>query len=176
MSHCIKFLLAFSICIGFASCGASKKLVSVLVEDQNGNTELVYARSEAPENLVKEVRFFPNGDTLTVTPMLNGKVDGVVLRYLEGNILVEEVTFKEGVQDGRFKRYDKDGILVFEGELTNGQKTGIWTTWYDDVQAQEKRSYSNDEPDGKWTYWYIDGSLKREEVFENGKLIESTEY
>lgn len=159
-----------------SACGSSKKLVSVLVEDQRGNTELVYTRSESPENLVREVRFYPSGDTLTVTPMQKGKVHGVVSRYLDGNILVEEVTFKEGMQDGIFRKYDKNGVLVFEGELMNGQKTGTWTTWYDEVQVEEKRSYLNDEPNGKWTYWYIDGSLKREEVYENGKLIESTNY
>ena len=166
-------LVAF---VFLASCGSSKKLISVVLEDSNGDTELVYARSESPENLVKEVRFFPNGDTLTVTPMLKGKVHRVVARYVEGNTLVEEVTFKEGMQDGVFRRYDKNGVLVFEGELTNGQKTGTWTTWYDDVQMEEQRSYTNDEADGKWTYWYIDGSLKREEVYENGKLIDSTDY
>lgn len=151
-------------------------MITVLVEDKTGNTELVYRKVQAPNNLVKEIRYYPNGDTLSVTPMLKGAVHGVVTQYQKGNVLKEQVAFQNGVQNGIFRRFDKDGVVVFEGQLKDGEKTGTWTTWYDDVQKQEERTYQNDVPSGKWTYWYIDGALKREEVYENGKLLESNDF
>lgn len=157
-----------------SSC--SPKLTSVLVEDPNGNVELTYQGSESTENLVKEVRFYPNGDTLSVTPMKKGAVNGNVLNYYPHNHLKELTTFVDGQQKGVFKRFDTEGVLVFEGQLVNGLKEGIWTTWYDDVQMQEQRNYLNDQPDGKWTYWFIDGTVRREEVYKLGKLVEEKDY
>jgi len=157
-------------------CAGSKNLTSILVENPNGNVELIYAGTQAPENLVKEIRYYANKDTMSITPMKKGMVQGVVSTYHSNNILKEQTTFQTGVQNGSFKRYDKEGVLVFEGKLLNGLKEGVWTTWYDEVQMEEQRSYSNDVADGKWTYWYIDGNLKREEVYESGKLIEEKNF
>jgi antitoxin component YwqK of YwqJK toxin-antitoxin module len=165
-------MLALAIIV--SSC--NKKLSTVLVEDPAGNVELIYAGSQMPENLVKEVRYFPNGDTLSVTPMLKSAVHGVVTAYHKGNLKKEEVTFQHGVQDGSFRKYDKEGVLVFEGNMKNGRKNGVWTTWYDEVQISEQRNYVDNQPEGTWSYWYIDGSLKREEVYKLGKLIEEKSF
>ena len=167
----------FSVLVSFmAGCSSSNKLVSVLVEDKSGNVELVYAKTQSPENLVKEIRFYPNGDTLSVTPMLKGAVNGVVSNYHKDNRLKEQISFVNGKQNGVFRRFDAEGVLVFEGSLVDGKKTGVWTTWYDEVQMEEQRNYTDDVPDGKWTYWYIDGSPKREEVYEAGKLIAEKDF
>lgn len=164
-------LIAFSI-----GCASSKKLTTVLVEDKAGNVELIYSGSQSPEHLVKEIRYYPNSDTLSVTPMKKGAVHGVVSFYHPSNLLKEQTTFVDGVQNGLFRQYDENGVLVFEGKLVNGQKDGVWITWYDEVQMQEQRIYKNDVADGKWTYWYIDGNLKREEVYKLGKIIEEKDY
>ena len=150
--------------------------MSILVEDPSGNVELIYAGTQSPENLVKEIRFYPNGDTLSVTPMKKSAVNGVVSFYYAENTPKEQTTFVDGKQNGQFKRFDKDGVLVLEGNLDNGQKNGVWTTWYDEVQKQEERIYLNNQADGKWTYWYIDGEVKREEVYKLGKLIEEKDF
>lgn len=170
-----KLITAFALVILMAGC-AGGKLVSVVVEDKAGNTELVYRKVQSPENLVKEIRFYPSGDTLSVTPMLKGAVHGVVSFYYKNNLLKEQATFVYGKQDGPFKKFDKNGVLVFEGSLKNGLKSGNWRTWYDEVQVQEERSYTNDMPNGKWTYWYIDGSLKREETYKDGKLLDAKDF
>lgn len=159
-----------------AACSGSKNLTSVLVEDPNGNVELIYAGSQSPENLVKEIRFFANGDTLSITPMRKGAVHGIVTHYFPKNVVKEQTPFQNGTQTGIFKRYDTNGVLVFEGKLENGLKEGVWTTWYDEVQMEEQRNYVKDVAEGKWTYWYIDGNLKREEVYKLGKLIEEKNF
>ncbi|MCF8463742.1 MAG: hypothetical protein K9G41_02810 [Flavobacteriales bacterium] len=166
------FVLA--ILISTSSC--SKKLMTVLVEDPNGNVELIYAGSQMPVNLVKEIRFYPNQDTLSVTHMKKGAVHGEVTTYFPKNLLKEISTFDNGTQNGPFKKFDKEGVLVFEGQLSNGKKDGVWTTWYDEVQMEEQRTYQNDVAEGKWTYWYIDGNLKREEIYKVGKLIEGKDF
>ena len=174
-SNSSKVLLGL-IVILFSACSANKNITSVLVENPNGNVELFYAGTQSPENLVKEVQYFANGDTLSITPMKKGAVHGTVTRYFSGNIIKEEVPFVSGAQTGVFKRYDSDGVLVFEGKLVNGQKQGVWTTWFDEVQKAEQKTFVNDLADGKWTFWFIDGNLKREEVYKLGKLIEQKDF
>lgn len=162
--------------IGAIITSCNNKMMSVLVEDPAGNVELIYAGAQSPGNLVKETRFYSNGDTLSVTPMRKGVVHGIAIFYYPDNKRKEQTTFANGISQGVFKRFDKDGILVLEGILNNGEKNGVWTTWYDEVQKQEERSYLNGEPDGKWTYWYIDGELKREETYKLGKIIEEKDF
>jgi antitoxin component YwqK of YwqJK toxin-antitoxin module len=172
-----KFLYhALIIALLVSASACSKKLMTVLVEDPSGNVELFYEGTQKPENLVKEIRYYSEGDTLSVTPMKKGAINGVVSFYYPNNQIKEQTTFDNGTQDGLFKRYDKEGILVFEGQLTNGLKEGVWTTWYDEVQMEEQRTYQNDVPEGKWTYWYIDGNVKREETYKLGKLIEEKDF
>ncbi|MFT6211294.1 MAG: antitoxin component YwqK of YwqJK toxin-antitoxin module [Bacteroidia bacterium] len=154
----------------------SNKMMTILVEDPMGNVELIYAGAQSPENLVTEVRYYPEGDTLSVSHMKKGAIEGVVTFYYPENKPKEQTTFVDGLSQGEFKRFDKSGVLVVEGKLKNGEKSGVWTTWYDDVQKQEERTYSADQPDGKWTYWYIDGELKREEIYKLGKLIEEKDF
>jgi antitoxin component YwqK of YwqJK toxin-antitoxin module len=162
--------------VALVACSGSKNLTSVLVENPNGNVELIYAGLQSPENLVKEIRFSANGDTLSVTPMLKGAVHGIVKHYFPNNVLKEQIPFQNGDQTGIFKRYDSNGVLVFEGKLENGLKEDVWTTWYDEVQMEEQRNYVKDVAEGKWTYWYIDGNLKREEFYKLGKLIEEKNF
>lgn len=164
------FLGLFLIPLFFASC--NKELLHVLVENPNGNSQLVYQGAETPENLVKEIRFYPNGDTLSITPMRKRAVNGMVTNFYPANKTKDQTMFVNGVANGIFKKFDNQGVLVIQGTLKNGQKDGVWTTWYDEVQKQEERTYANNQPHGKWTYWYIDGEVKREEVYELGKIIE----
>jgi len=171
----IHVILILAVAIN-SGCGSSKKLISIVLEETHGNTELVYAGKQLPENLVQEIKFYPNGDTLSVTPMKSGAIHGLVSRFGENNVLKEQITFVQGKQQGIYKRFDAEGVLVFEGQLMDGRKTGVWTTWYDEVQKEEERGYSNGQPNGKWTYWYIDGSLKREETYKDGKLIDEKNY
>ena len=117
-----------------------------------------------------------DGPKKMVTPMKEGKVEGTVENYYPSGHLKETIRFKNGIQDGPFRSYDADGVLVFEGAMVGGKKQGKWTTWYDEVQKSEERIYKDDELNGQWTYWYIDGTKKRVEDYENGKLINQTEF
>lgn len=158
------------------ACSTNRKLLSILVERPNGDVEYVYEGEQSPEDLVKEIRYFPTGDTLSVTPMKQSRVEGVVRVFHPHNIIKEQTSFVAGKQDGKFRRFDPDGALVFEGQMKNGSKEGVWTTWYDEVQMEEQRMYLNNLLHGKWTYWYADGNLRRDETYELGKLIDENNY
>ncbi|MBL4587629.1 MAG: hypothetical protein JKX84_11330 [Flavobacteriales bacterium] len=171
----LRFTLIFASSFLIA-CGANRPLVSVYVENAKGDVELVYEGVQSLENLVKEIRYFPSKDTLSITPMKKGAVSGIVQTFYSNNIPKEETSFVKGVQEGVFRRYDFEGILIFEGQMVRGSKEGVWTTWYDEVQMEEQRSYVNNQLHGNWTYWYADGNVRRTETYQLGKLIDQKDY
>lgn len=174
----LKFQILTIVTIGAMSLSSCSSHDNLTVREFTDGDELVqmqYNGDEVPSDLVKEVRFYLNGPKKTVTPMKNGKVEGVVEHFYPSGHLRSSVSFSNGVQNGPFKHYDDQGVLVFEGNMANGMKQGVWTTWYDETQKEEEKTYVNDTLDGTWTYWYIDGSVKRTEVYAQGEMIERTE-
>lgn len=159
-----------------ASCGASKQVVTVLEEDASGSSVLTYAEKVQYENLLGEVRLASNGDTLSITPLLNGMLHGEMVSFHSNGLRKESVTFGNGQQTGPFKAYDLEGVLVFEGPLKDGKKHGLWNYWYDETQLKQQCHYENDVLAGKCIYWYIDGNLKREETYSAGKLVASQDH
>jgi antitoxin component YwqK of YwqJK toxin-antitoxin module len=171
--HSFSALLYISVVVALGSCGSSKELVTVLVEDPKGNTELIYMGSAEPANMVREVRYDAEGDSLAVTSLAEGVLHGEVMSFHPNGKRKEVTTYKEGKQTGAFKVYDLEGTLVFEGELNDGKKQGLWSYWYDETQMKQQCQYVNDVLSGKCTYWYIDGTVKREETYQDGKLVAS---
>lgn len=169
----VSLISAFLFLIG---CGSTGELQIKEFEDGEEIVQLQYRGAESPLNLVKEVRFYETGVKKRVTPLDNGKVNGVVEYYRPTGYLRETITFRDGVQEGPYKSYDSEGLLVFEGIMSEGMKQGKWTSWYDEVQRSEERTYLDDQLHGSWTFWYIDGTVKRVEVYEHGALTEQTEY
>jgi antitoxin component YwqK of YwqJK toxin-antitoxin module len=160
----------------FAACGASKLIVSVTEQDATGTSVLSYAEQVQNDKLTGEVRLTPNGDTISITPLLNGVLHGEVVSFHPNGLRKESVTFADGKATGPFKAYDLEGVLVFEGILKDGRKHGLWKYWYDETQVKQQCQYQNDVLTGKCTYWYIDGNLQREETYSDGKLVASQEH
>jgi len=159
-----------------SSCGGSKDLVTVVLEDSKGNTELIYTGSAVPTNMVREVRFNPHGDSLSVTPLQEGVLHGDVITFHPNGKRKELVTYAEGKQNGRFIAYDLEGVIAFDGTLKDGKKHGLWSYWYDETQMKQQCPFENDILTGKCSFWYIDGNLKREETYSAGKLIASQDF
>lgn len=145
-------------------------------EHADGNRKLTYAGRVEPSQLVSELRLNPNGDTVSITPLLNGVPHGELVMFHPNGKRKESVTYVNGKQDGWFSAHDTDGTVVFEGKMTDGLKQGLWTHWYDEVQMSQQCIYENDVLSGKCTYWYIDGNLKREETYSDGKLVAGKDH
>lgn len=162
--------------LGLASCGASKALLMVTDETQDGRVELTYRGEQIKENLIREVRFDAAGDTIAITQLMKGVLHGELTSFHPSGTRKESVNYANGVQDGLFRAFDTEGTVVFEGLLKEGKKQGAWNTWYDATQMRQQCHYKNDVLSGKCTYWLIDGNLQREETYSDGKLVASQDH
>jgi antitoxin component YwqK of YwqJK toxin-antitoxin module len=83
---------------------------------------------------------------------------------------------------GTDKFYNKDGLLIGTCESSdtyvpvcyNGVRVSYFICKGD--QVEWIKIYNNGIEDGKWTYYNEDGSLRKEEIYENGNPIKQTNH
>jgi len=115
------------------------------------------------------------------------------LTYSEDGNLIEDVTYKKGVENGTYYEYDKKwGFLSEKGTYTDGKKEGKYTTYY----TNSLRSigtykdgnvhgeyimymggklychlfYKNGEMDGPSIEYYKNGKIKEKVLYKNGRM------
>lgn len=77
---------------------------------------------------------------------------------------------------GKFYAYYENGGRLAEGFLNYGKFHGEIKGWYENGRMSRKVNYKNGEKHGKWIKWDEFGRKVMEEMFEDGKLIESKEF
>ena len=92
---------------------------------------------------------------------------GKSFEYYENGNKFAEYTINENEQiDGEYLGWSKSGYLEVKGFLVNGEKDGAW------IERDSKGNYINGIKDGIWTHWYSFGEAYKEEIYEDGVLIE----
>ena len=88
MTFSKSFILScIALIVVLSGCSTSKEITVEEFEDGSEKVHMQYQGDHIPENLVKEVRFFPGGSRKMVTPMKDRKVDGLVQYYYESGHL-----------------------------------------------------------------------------------------
>lgn len=167
-----KLLFAIVLSMFMLSCQSDTEIHKVM--DENGNLVEEYTRNKKDyskqgihkqyypnggplmemttfvDNVVdgEFIRFYENGDTLTVAKMekgiyqgyfreyypgnklmqsyqyVDGKISGRFLTYFESGALKDEVYFKDNFEEGPFVEYHETGKKAFEGIYYRGKERG----------------------------------------------------
>jgi TonB family protein len=86
--------------------------------------------------------------------------------------------FKDGLplETGLFVTYDSAGTIEAENNYLNGTKNGDQREYYPSGSLYYSEQFADNIEHGKRMVFYADGTLKREEIFEDGKLLNSNCY
>ena len=96
------------------------------------------------------------------------------LYYEDGSIIIPVMYHHP--QNGISKIYTGEGNIYYEITYKNNMKNGVMKGYFQDSNIlQIEQYYKDDLLDGIATSYYSNGDLKRKELFENGKLIETLE-
>lgn len=158
------------------ACSSTKNLTEETIASDTTKTVLYYKGSGKNKKLVKEEKYFDNGQMMSVQNFKKGQLHGEWKTWLKNGSPQEEGMYENGFKNGHFKFYDGTGELLYEGDMKDDMKHGTWTTWYDDSQMEEQKEYKDGQLDGRWVYWYIDGNLRREETYQNGVKLTEINY
>ena len=84
--------------------------------------------------------------------------------------------YRNDLKTGLWKYFNKIGILVAEGEYSLGLENGQWVYYYDGGQLKSVGSYNIGFENGIWGLFYDNKQLTQEEIWDNGRLMNISEY
>jgi antitoxin component YwqK of YwqJK toxin-antitoxin module len=129
--------------------------------------------------VIKRITYFTDGKVEMERNFdENGKQHGVEKKYdWEDGSLKTELNYVHGKQVGKQVRYMSSNAGNFI-ETSNfneaGQKDGDYSEIFvEKKNIKAKGQYVKDKKNGKWTYGYENGFLYKEEIYDNGKLIDT---
>ena len=106
----------------------------------------------------------------------NGVKSGLWKSYYPDGQLYSIGEYRNGVKSGLWKYFNKIGILIAEGEFQLGSEHGQWFYYYDGGQLKSVGSYFYGFENGKWGLFYDNKQLTQEETWNNGRLMNISEY
>ena len=133
-------------------------------------------------------------------PIKNGEIDGIGIEYYETGSKKSETPYVNGSRSGRELGYDKSGHKLWEADWRNdklhgdyiefyasgktnsltpyviGLNKGTSTGWHENGEKAWQAKWSGKKPVGTHYEWFPNGQLKRQQSFDNGKLMMISEW
>ncbi|MCX5660338.1 MAG: toxin-antitoxin system YwqK family antitoxin [Planctomycetota bacterium] len=107
----------------------------------------------------------------SVTPWVDGKIQGVRQVFNSGGKVASETPFVNGIESGESKAYDPDGSLVRVTLLKDGKREGDMTDyWPGTKQVKKAVPYVGGRIQGLVREFYLNGKPKREIAFKDGLM------
>lgn len=129
-----------------------------------------------------------DGTLGAVTPITDGKINGVKITYFTDGFIAEECPYSAGKKNGVDKKYNDTGtgilfngnkrtyikhptvVLISEYPYTDGKVNGVARTYYDSGTLESEIPFTNDKLDGILKYYDQDGKLTRTEHYTRGSF------
>ena len=105
-----------------------------------------------------ETHFFADGD--------------FSIYYFENGNKEREGAYRDGLEIGLWIWYYENGNKKEEGNFRDGKWDGAWVWYRADGTMQYERSYWNGIERGIWSWWDEHGHKTRQEIWQDGRLIE----
>lgn len=100
-----------------------------------------YAKTDSAKVLVKETRFFSNGEKESEGAMKNNERHGIWTQWFEnGQVWIEE-SYLEGFKNGDFTVYYPTGKKNYRGSYNYGTPIGQWKFWNEQGQIVKEVEY-----------------------------------
>lgn len=121
-------LLAFFAVITFFFVSCKGNLKEDVVKSPDGKIEKVtqYKMIGDQKDVVKETRYYSNGNKQIEGGYKNGQRDGHWLYWFENGNMQSDGYFTSGVRTGEAKVWDESGKQIYTGFYKKGKPDGIW--------------------------------------------------
>lgn len=109
------------------------------------------------------------GDTISLTPYLDGKEEGVARKWFDNHQLQEVRFYHLGKKEGEHKGWYENGKPRFVYHYANDLYHGNVMEWQADGKVYRNFNYENGYEAGSQKMWEADGRLKANYEVRNGR-------
>lgn len=123
------------------SCNKTEEVIASRYP--NGTTLKIeyYQNIDGKKELVKETRFYPNGQKEIEYELRNGKRNGLFQQwYATGEKWIVE-NYKDDIKNGDFTIYYSNGNINYTGEYLEGRPTGTWIFYDESGSMVSEKKY-----------------------------------
>ena len=131
------------------------------------------------------VEYHENGEKREEGSYKDGELNGVFIQYYEDGTKEYEGFYEDGKLDGKLayfesfvEFYESPGgqKLRTEGTYKDGKRDGDYVVYYDESNKKKvEGSYRNTRKHGLWSWYDKDGRKTKQNLWESGDLMESTD-
>ena len=93
--------------------------------------------------------------------LINGKPDGLWIKWSENGNKIEEGNYKNGLLEGYFALYHPNGSKSLEGSILHGKKNGLFAMYHENGVRSFRGEYFDGIGMGKWVYYNEEGAKIR---------------
>ena len=93
--------------------------------------------------------------------LINGKPDGLWIKWSDNGNKIEESNYKNGLLKGYFVLYHSNGSKSLEGSILHGKKNGLFAMYHENGVRSFRGEYFDGVGKGKWVYYNEDGAKIR---------------
>ncbi len=118
---------------------------------------------------------YPNGKPKTWKTMKNGMAEGLWQEWLENGKLRYNAHWKEGKGHGLWQYFHDNGTLKYEEAYLMDIPNGISRAYYNNGRLMNDNFWLNGKKQGVWSAYSETGILVKTDIYEDDKLISTTE-
>ncbi|KPM47100.1 hypothetical protein AFM12_17610 [Jiulongibacter sediminis] len=116
------------------------------------------------------VTYLNDGQLISKTGYLNGKLEGVSQKWAAEGQLTEERYYHQNQRTGRHVGYFENGQKRFEYDFNRGLPIGTHKEWLEDGQLYSISNYNSDgQPEGEQKLYFPSGKTRANYVVKNGR-------
>jgi antitoxin component YwqK of YwqJK toxin-antitoxin module len=115
------------------------------------------------------LRYYQSGDTASIEPYLDGKLEGWSLAYYPNKRIMSKRFYKKGKRQGHHQGWWENGQRRFDYYFKDDIHEGSAQEWAFNSQQTIDFNYKNGYEDGLQRGWFSDGTLQFNYVVRNGR-------
>lgn len=166
-----KSLLLSSVIMLFFGCSKQDDRVIVKETWNNGQPEVVIYKTIDDKNTYYEIRFDSLGRIMNITPYSEGKLNGTQISFSgkSGLGVGALLPFIDGKKEGFVYEFYEGQQTVFKGKFKEDKFNGVTTLFYENGNILSTGITTNDMREGEWTEYYENGEIKAKGTYKNGE-------
>lgn len=171
----MKLIIAFSLMSFVSFCSNAQTVIDKSKTEVTKKDGIGITTFENKPYTGYLIESYANGKPKTWITMKDGLANGPWQEWLENGNLRYDSTWKDGKAHGLWKYFHDNGALRYEEAYIMDIPNGISRAYFNSGILQHDFFFLQGKKQGAWSYYTETGVLIKTEIYDNDKLVSTTE-